>query len=128
MKYNIINIPAKHISVIWIYLLLLFFFIFNAIITEESESVIIFNTTNFSEAKSLGTKIDALNDNNSARKSTNTLNKHEPKMFPNPASKFPFLQSAIVETTSGRDVAIAKNNTPAVDADKLNILAKSSVT
>ena len=120
-------IDARLISIVFLYFISLFE-LFNKIITIDTPTVTILSNTSLIDAKSIGIKIDVLNDNNSVIDKTNTLNKQDPKILPNPASKLPFAQRAIVETTSGRDVATAKNKTPAVDAVKLKILARSFVT
>ena len=56
------------------------------------------------------------------------LKKHEPKISPNAALKFPFLHNVKHETSSGNDVAIAKNNAPATVALKFNFSPRASVT
>ena len=55
------------------------------------------------------------------------LKTFEPMILPNPALKLPFLHNVRVETTSGKEVAIAKNRDPATVADKLSSSAKISV-
>ena len=71
--------------------------------------------------------IDDLNDISSASVNTNVLNKHEPKILPNEASKLPLAHNAIVLTTSGSEVAIAKNKAPAVLDSKSKYFAISFV-
>ena len=56
------------------------------------------------------------------------INKQDPAISPIAALKFLFRHSVMQDTSSGNDVAIAKNNAPAKVAHRFKRSANSSVT